>query len=172
MRAYVRWIITIGAVLAAVPATAGGIGFLDTQRAVRSVKEGQRQMQALDAWANRRADEIEAMRNRAEELTQQLAAQRTIATDEAIRELEEELIEAERELEDAGRALQRDFEAKQRELLSQVASRVRDIAGEFAVANELDAVVAFETLPLVYVAESALITEDVIRLYDERYPLD
>lgn len=172
MRMAVRWILVLSAVIVAIPAVAGNVGFLDTERAIKTVQEGQRQFQALDAWSNQRADEVEAMRNRVTELTQRLNNQRTIASTDVIRQLEENLLQAQRDLEDAGRALQRDFEAKKIELLSQVATRVRDVAGEYAAANGFDAILMFESQPLVYVAESAVITDAVIRLYDERFPIE
>jgi Skp family chaperone for outer membrane proteins len=117
MQIIVRWISIIFAVLTAIPAVAGSIGFLDTERALKTVKEGQRQYQILDAWANQRADEVEAKQNRVTELTQQLNAQRTAASADVIRKLEEDLLQAQRDLEDAGRALQTDFQSKQSELL-------------------------------------------------------
>jgi Skp family chaperone for outer membrane proteins len=159
-------------ICAAIPAAAGNIGFLDTERAIKAVKEGQRQLQILDDWANQRADEVERIQSRVAELTQQLNTQRTVATDEVIRGLEDDLLKAQREFEDAGRALQRDFDAKQRELLALVATRVRDLAGEYAEANGFDAVFMLESQPLVYIANSALITDAVVRLYDERFPID
>ena len=118
MQIIVRWILALSALFAAIPAMAGNVGFLDTQRAIKTVKEGQRQYQALDAWSNQRADEVEVMQNRVTELTQRLNTQRTVASPDVIRQLEESLLQAQRDLEDAGRTLQRDFEAKQMELLS------------------------------------------------------
>ena len=172
MQIIVRWILVLSAVFAAIPAVAGNVGFLDTERAIKTVEEGQRQYQALDAWANRRAAEVEAIQKRVTELTQRLDNQRTIASPDAIRQLENDLLRAQRDLEDAGRTLQRDYDAKNRELLARVATRVRDVAGEYAAANGFDAIFLFESQPLVYVAESAVITDAVIRLYDERFPIE
>ena len=172
MQIYVRWILTLVAAFMAIPAVAGNVGFLDTERAIKTVKEGKRQLQILDEWATQKSDQVERMQSRVAELTQQLNAQRTVASADAIRQLEDELLLAQRSFEDAGRALQRDFEAKQRELLAQVATRVRDLAGEYAAANGFDAILMFESTPLVYVAESAVITDAVIRLYDQRYPVN
>jgi Skp family chaperone for outer membrane proteins len=129
-------------------------------------------MQVLDVWANQRADEVEKMRDQVTETTERLNAQRTIATEDVLRELENELLQAQRELEDAARALRSDFDAKQMELLSEVATRVREIADEYARANGFDAIFMLESQPLLYVAESAIITDAVVRLYDQRYPAD
>ena len=172
MQFFVRGILVLAAVFAAMPAMAGSIGFLDTDRAIKTVKEGQRQYRILDEWSTQKSNEIEALRNRVNEIAEQINAQRTIATDEVITDLEDQFMAARRAFEDAGRELQRDFEAKQAELLALVATRVRDLAGEYAAANGFDAVLMFETTPLVYVADSAIITDAVIRLYDARYPVN
>ncbi len=172
MQIFARGILAFIAVFAAIPAMAGNIGFLDTQRAIKTVKEGQRQLQILDEWSTERSDQVEGMQSRITELTQQLNAQRTVASADAIRQLEDQLLTAQRSFEDAGRALQRDFEAKQRELLALVATRVRDLAGEYASSNGFDAIFMLESQPLVYISNSAVITDAVIQLYDERFPID
>ena len=172
MRVFMRWILTLVAAFVAIPVMAGNVGFLDTERAIKTVKEGQRQFQILDEWATQKSNDVEQMQSRVAELTQQLNAQRTVASADAIRKLEDNLLVAQRNVEDAGRALQRDFEAKQRELLALVATRVRDLAGEYASANGFDAIFMLESQPLVYIANSAVITDPVIQLYDERYPIN
>lgn len=172
MQIIARRILFAIAILAAVPAAAGQIGFLDSERAIKTVKEGQRQMQILDDWSNRRADEVEALRDRANEIARQINVQRAVSPAETVLQLESELLQAQRALEDAGRALKRDFEAKQKELLDQVVTRMRELTREYAAANGFDAVFMFETTPLVYVSDSVIITDAVIQLYDERYPID
>jgi Skp family chaperone for outer membrane proteins len=117
MKIIVRWIIVLVVAFAAVPAVAGQVGFLDTERAIKTVEEGKRQMQALDVWANERADELELMRGNVAEMNEHLNAQRTIATDEVVKKLENDLLQAQRELEDAARVLRSDFDAKQRAVL-------------------------------------------------------
>jgi len=172
MKVYVRWFLTLVAAFVAIPAVAGNVGFLDTERAIKTVKEGQRQLQILDNWSTQKSNEIETLQSRVAELTQQLNAQRPVASADAVRQLEDQLLVAQRNVEDTGRTLQREFEVKQRELLALVATRVRDIAGEYASNNGFDAIFMLESQPLVYIANSAVITDAVIQLYDERYPID
>ncbi len=145
---------------------------MDSATVIKTVKEGQRQYQALDTWANQRSDEFEAIQTQVADLAQQIETQRAVASAETIRRLELELLQAQRDLEDAGRVLQSDFEAKQRELLSQVAVRVRTLATEYAEANGIDVVFPLESQPVIYVSDSIVITDAVIQLYDERYPVE
>lgn len=172
MQRIARRILFVIAVFVTVPAVAGSIGFLDTERAIRTTQEGQKQMEALDTWANQRADEVEAKRDRVNEIAEQINTQRTIATEDVLAALERDFVSAKRDFEDASRALQRDLEAKRQELLARVATRVRNLASEYAQANGFDAILMFETTPLVYVKDSAIITDELIRLYDQRYPVN
>ncbi len=172
MRPNALWIFVSFMVCAAVPGFAGNIGFLDAERAIGTVKEGKQQLQALEAWAGPERQRLEGMRTRVGELTQQLANQRTVASADVIRETENELLKAQRGFEDAGRKFNRDLENKQNEFLAQVATRVGSIASEYAAANGFDAVFVLKAQPLVYVADGADITDTVIKLYDEKYPVD
>ncbi len=59
MKASMRWIVVVCVMLTALPAAAGKIGFLDAERAVSTVQEGKRQLQALQDWAQPRQERIE-----------------------------------------------------------------------------------------------------------------
>jgi Skp family chaperone for outer membrane proteins len=137
MHIITRWILVCVAVCTAIPTIAGDVGFLDAERAVSSVKEGQRQLQALEAWGSPKRQQVEALRSRVADLTQQVAAQRAIASADVIKELENDLLKARRDFEDAGRAFNRDMESKQNEFLSQVATQIGDQAVRRAVSDQL-----------------------------------
>ena len=170
MRMMLRWFFVLTAVLTAAPALAGKIGFLDVERAVSTVKQGQAQIKALEEWAEPRREQLEQMRARAVELTNQVAAQRSVATPDVIAQLEKDVVAARRAFEDAGRTFNRDVEAKQNELLGDVALRLGQVASEYGKANDFDAVFTLQAQPLIYISDGADLTDTVIRLYDERYP--
>ena len=46
------------------------------------------------------------------------------------------------------------------------------MASDYAEANGFDAIFMLESQPLVYIVDSAVITDAVIRLYDERFPIE
>ncbi len=170
MRMVVRWVLVMVAVLTAAPVMAGKIGFLDVERAVSSVKQGQAQIKALEEWAKPRREQVDQLRARAVELTNQVAAQRNVAAPDVISQLEGEVVAARRAFEDAGRNFNRDAEAKQNELLGDVALRLGEVASEYGKGNDFDAIFTLDAQPLVFVADGADVTDAVIRLFDERYP--
>jgi len=172
MKTSLRWIVVICVVLTAMPAVAGKIGFLDAQRAVGTVQEGKRQLQALQDWAQPRQERIEQLRAKAVELNEQLNAQRSVASASVLAELEEELLRAQRDFEDAGRTFNRNVDAKQNEFLAEVATKIGQVASEYAEANDFDAVFMLQAQPLAYIRQANDITDIVIRLYDEKFPVN
>lgn len=172
MRAFVRWTLVVLAFSSAVPALAGKIGFLDAERAVASVAEGKQQLKALDEWAQPRKERLQEMRTHLVDLNNQLTTQRSIASAENVKQLEEQLLQARREFEDAGRAFNRDLDAKQNEFLKDVATKIGTVASDYGRANDFDVILVLNAQPLVYYRKSLDVTDTVIRLYDERFPVN
>ena len=170
MRIMMRWFLVLAVVLTAAPAIAGKIGFIDVQKAVSTVKQGQAQIKAIEEWAKPRREELERLREQAVEKTNQLTAQRSVASPEAVAQLEQEVLEARRAFEDTGRAFNRDLEAKQNEMLGDVAMNMGQVASEYGKANDFDAIFTMEAQPLVYISDAADLTDILIGLYDERFP--
>jgi Skp family chaperone for outer membrane proteins len=86
-------------------------------------------------------------------------------------ELERTARDAVRAFEDARRDFQRDLEKKQEDFLAEIAVKVGTVASDYAKANDYDAIFVLNAQPLIYVADSADLTDTVIRLYDERFPV-
>ena len=172
MRTFLRWALIVLAISAAVPALAGKVGFLDAERAVASVGEGKRQLKALEEWAQPRRERLQEMRTNLVNLNNQLTTQRSVTSAETVKQLEEQLLRARREFEDAGRSFNRDLETKQNEFLEDVATKIGTVASDYGRANDFDAIFMLNAQPLVYVRDSLDVTDTVIRLYDERFPVN
>ena len=152
------------------PVIAGSVGFLDAERAVASVKEGQTKLREFEAWAEPERQRVEALRTKMNDLRQQINQQAAVAAEESLEEMRQQEVDARREYEEAARAFQRQLETKQNEFLGEVAVRVGTVASEYGEANGLDAIFVLNAQPLVFVSDSADITDTIIKLYDERYP--
>ena len=46
------------------------------------------------------------------------------------------------------------------------------MASEYAESNGIDAIFILEAQPLVYIAESVIVTDAVIQIYNEQFPVD
>jgi Skp family chaperone for outer membrane proteins len=160
----------IGCLLMAVPAVAGNIGFVDAERAVATVKEGQAKIKELEAWADPQRARVEALANRVNELRERINQQRTVASPDALQDLQNQEIQARRTYEDGRRAFERDLEAKQNEFLADVAVKVGTVASDYGEANGFDAIFVLNAQPLIYVRKTTDLTDTIIKLYDQRFP--
>ena len=170
MKARHLWLFPVLAFLLTGTAAAGKIGFVDAERAVATVEEGKVQIGQLEDWATPERAKVERLAQRVNELREQIDAQRRVATPEILGQLEQDELRARRAFDDARREFERQLEQKQNEFLSDVAVKVGRVASDYAKANDFDAVFVLTAQPLVYISESADLTDTVIRLYNERFP--
>jgi Skp family chaperone for outer membrane proteins len=172
VRPPVRLMLGLIAVLTAVPALAGQIGFLDMERAILTVQEGKSQLQLLENWATSRRATIDQLQQRITELDQRLASQRNVASAEERGDLERELLQAQRQLEDEQRSFNRERIARRDKMLGDIGVKIGSVAGEYAEANGFDVVFLLAGQPIAWYSKDLDITDIVIRLYDERFPVN
>ncbi len=170
MRAVARLTLVLVAVLTAGVATAGKIAFLDSERALLTVRELNSRLQALEQWTRQEQARLGQLQDRVDTLTRQLVAQRAVATPEAFDRLDRELLQAQRDLEDAQRDFRREMETRRQKIVSEVRAKISQVAADYGEATGLDAILLSEVPSTVYSAPGLDITEEVIRLYDERFP--
>lgn len=165
------WLLVASVMMLAGPAFAGKIGFVSVERAVVSVEEGKAKVEQLRAWAQPNDQQVEQLARRVAELQRQIVQQRAVASPDAMKRLEAEELESRRRLEDLRRDLTREFDTRQTELLREVAMKLNQVVTDYAQANDYDAVFIVKDSMLIYLAPAADLTDTVIRLYDERFPL-
>ena len=158
--------------LAAVPASAGKIGFVNAELAMSQVEEAQQEFNELRRWQDVQQTNLDQLRDRVVALREQLAEAQEVGPEEAISSVERNEIEARRAFEDARREYERELEERKDEFLSVVATKIGAVGIEYAKANDYDAVFLLTGQPMVYVSETADITEEVIKAYNERYPAE
>lgn len=153
------------------PAAAGKIGFVDAERAVVQVEEGQAKVKELEAWAQTQQKNVEAASARVAEIRRQIAQQRPVASQETLERLSRDEVQARRQFEDAKRNYERELSTKQDEFLGDVAIKVGLVASDYGKANGYDAIMVLKAQPIIYLAEEANLTETIIRLYNQRFPV-
>lgn len=157
--------------MAAIPATAGKIGFVDAERAVSQVEEGKKKFEELRAWQAPKQAQLDSLRQRVLTLREQLAREQDSASPEAIQAIERNELEARRAFEDAVRDYERELEERKAAFLGEIANKIGEVGVEYGKANDYDAVFLLTAQPMVYVSESANITDLVVKLYNERHPV-
>lgn len=147
------------------------IAFVYVQRALATTDEGKVRLKELDAWARPRQDELGKLDKEINELKGELITRQGAANEGAIAELNRRLVAKQREFEDRQRTVKRDFEAKREGLLKELGGKLQEVVNKYADENRYTAVFIFNPDQLAYLAKSADITDTVIKLYNERFPL-
>ena len=157
--------------LAAVPAMAGKIGFVDAEQAVAEVDEGKAKLDELQAWQAPYHARLDRLREQVLALDDQLAEKQGKVTAEVYSEIQKRRIEAMRAFEDARREYERQLEAKKDQILGDIASKIGAIGAEYAKANGFDAVFLLKAQPMIYVDTSVNLTDKIVEIYNQRYPV-
>jgi outer membrane protein len=147
------------------------IAFVYVQKALASTDEGKVRLKELDDWARPRQDELARLDKEVNDLRGEIATRQGAAGDEALGDLNRRLVAKQREFEDRQRLAKRDFEEKQQGLLRELGGKLQEIITKYADQNRYTAVFILNPNDLAYLATSADITETVIKLYNEKYPL-
>ena len=150
---------------------ASKIAFVYVQRALASSDEGKARLKELDTWARPKQDELARLDKEINDLKGEIITKQGVASEDAIAELNKRIVAKQREFEDKQRIAKRDFEAKQQALLKELGGKLQDVITKYADENRYTAVFIFNPDQLAYLANSADITETVIKLYNERYPV-
>jgi Skp family chaperone for outer membrane proteins len=169
MRRMIGLVVVILLVVAG-PVWAGKIGFVDAEKAVMQVQEGQARVKELEAWAEVEQNKIEEAANRVNEIRQQIVKEQSVASQDTVDRLKRDELEARRAFEDAKRIFERDLGTKRDAALGEVAVKVGKVASDYGKANGYDAIFILTAQPIIYLSEESNLTEIVVRLYDERFP--
>jgi outer membrane protein len=168
----VRLSVGLIALLTALPALAGQIGFLDMERAILTVQEGKSQLKLLEEWAKPRQATVARLQQQVTELGQRLASQRDAVSDDERGDLERELLQAQRQLEDEQRSFNRERITRRDKMLGDIGAKIGSVASEYAESNGFDVVFLLAGQPIAWYSKDLDITDTVIRLYDERFPVN
>jgi Skp family chaperone for outer membrane proteins len=171
MRRISRFMLVAVAVLAPAPVMAGKIGWVEVEKAAVTVQEGKAAIKQLDDWAAPRKTKLDSLRDVAATAQQKFLKERGVASDDAVEELQKTAVAAKRRFEDAVREFQRQYDDEQNKLLADVAHKMNKVVSDYAEANGYDAVFIFQQRTLIYLRPAANITDEIIKLYDQRFPV-
>ena len=152
------------------PEASSKIGFVEVERAVLACDEGKARLKDLDAWARPRQEELARLGKEVQDLGAELNSKRGVATDEALAELNRQLVAKQREAEDKQRVAKREFDKRQDEVLKDLGSKLQEIVSGYAREQGFTAIFILKPNDLVFLAPGADITDTVIRLYNQKYP--
>ncbi len=146
------------------------IVFVDVERAVATIDEGRARLKELEEWARPRQQELARQAKELDDLQAEAASKQGVANQEALAQLNRTFTNKKRDFEDNQRVAKRDFDEKQNGVLRDVGGKLQDVIAKYSDQNKFTAVFIIRPNELAYLANSADITDAIIKLYNQRFP--
>jgi outer membrane protein len=168
---------TVAARAQAAPAagsvTSGKVGVIDVRAAIVATAEGKQASAELQSKFAPRQTELENLNKQINDIRQRLqAGANTLSPDEQGR-LQRQGEVLTRQLERKQNEYQEDVNAEQGEVIDRIGRKMVDVLNRYARENGFVAVFdsSAQNSPLIYKSEQIDITQDIIRLFDQAYPI-
>ena len=147
------------------------IAFVDVEKAVFEIGEGQARFKELQAWAKPRNEELQKLGEEIQRLQQEIQSKRGVANDANLQELNRQLVARQREFEDRQRNAKRDYEQKQSVVLKEIGDKMNKIVSTLAQKDGYTAVFILKPNDVIYLAPASDVTEQVVKIYNDTYPV-
>jgi outer membrane protein len=147
------------------------VAAINMRAAIASTAEGKQAAAQIETEFVRRRKELEDLNKKLTDLQQRLTAGATTFSDEEKQRLTLEGQRLTRQLERRQNEFQEDLNDAQSDVISRIGRRMVEVLGKYAPSNGYGAVLdnSSQSTPVMYA--SADITEEIVRLYDQTYPV-
>jgi outer membrane protein len=164
-----------GAAAAAPGASAvpGKIGVINVRQAIVTTSEGKQASAELQSQFAARQTELENLNKQINDLKQRLSAgQATLSQEEQARLTRQGELLA-RQLQRKQDEYQEDVNASQGDVIDKIGRKMIDVLDRYARENGYVAILdsSAQNTPILYASNQIDVTQDIIKLYDQAYPL-
>jgi outer membrane protein len=155
-------------------ASAGGkTAVINIQTAITSSAEGKQAAAELQSKYAPRQTELDNLRKQIEDMQNRLRTGATTLSDEEKARLAQEGDRLTRSFQRKQQELQDDGNEDQREIVDRIGRRMLDVIDKYSKENSYVVVfdISAQNTPVVYAANSIDITQDIVKLFDQAYPV-
>ncbi len=158
---------------AAAPASAGKVGVINIQAAIASTAEGKQAAAELQSQFTPRMNELQSLQKQIEDVKNRLQAGQSTLSDEEKARLTAEGERLTRGYQRKQQELQDDTNEAQQEVVNRIGRKVVDVLNKYSKENGYSVVLddSSQQTPVIYAANQIDVTQDIIRLYDQSYPV-
>ncbi|MFY9689105.1 MAG: OmpH family outer membrane protein [Candidatus Acidiferrales bacterium] len=153
--------------------TPARVGVINMQAAITGTAEGKQAAAELQSQFAPRQAELQTMQKQIEDDQSRLRTGQTTLSDEEQARLTRDYNTLTRKLQRKSQEDQDDFNDAQQDLINRIGRKMVDVLDKYAkdggYAVVLDS--SSQQTPIIYEANQIDITQDIIRLYDEAYPV-
>jgi outer membrane protein len=158
---------------AAAAAPVKSVGIINLRGAIGSTAEGKQASAELQSQFAPRSTEIDALTKQISDLQQKLQAGQGKLSQEEETRLTAEGQRLTQRLDRRRNDFQEDATAAQQEVLERIGRKMVDVLDRYARENGFSVVLdtSGQNSPVLYASNQVDVTQDIIRLYDQQYPV-
>lgn len=149
------------------------VGVINVQVAITSTLEGKQAAAELQSQFAPRQTELDNLRKQIEDVQTRLRTGQTTLSDDEKARLSREGDQMTRAYQRKQQDSQDDFNEAQREVVDRIGRKMIDVLDKYSKENGFGVVfdTSAQSSPVVYAANQIDLTQDIIRLYDQQYPV-
>lgn len=158
---------------AAGSAVAGKIGVINVRQAIVTTAEGKQASAELQSQFAARQNELESMNKQITDLRNRLSAGANTLSDEEKVRLTQQGQRLTQQLDRKNNELQEDVNAAQADVVDRIGRKMMDVLDRYSRENGLVAVFdsSAQNSPILFASTNIDITQEIIKLYDQAYPI-
>jgi outer membrane protein len=158
---------------AAASSAALKVGVINVQVAITSTSEGKQAAAELQSQFAPRQSELDGLRRQIEDIQTRLRTGSSTLSDDEKARLSREAEQMSRTFQRKQQDSQDDFNEAQREVVDRIGRKMIDVLDKYSKEHEYGAILdtSAQNTPVVYAANAIDVTQDIIRLYDQNYPV-
>jgi len=155
------------------PSGANKVGVIDVQAAVAGTAEGKQALAELQSQFSPRQTELANLQKQIEDDQTRLRTGQTTLSDDEKGRLAREYDLLTRSYQRKSQDAQDDFNEAQQELLNRIGRKMMDVLDKYSKDNGYSVILdtSSQQTPVLYAANQVNVTQDIIRLYDQSYPV-
>jgi outer membrane protein len=158
---------------AAPAAGANKVGVINIQAAIASTAEGKQAAAELQSQFTPRMNDLQNTQKQIEDLRNRLQTGQSTLNDEEKARLQREGDQLTRTYQRKQQELQDDTNDAQQDVVNRIGRKLVDILNKYSKDNGYAVVLddSSQQTPVIYAANQIDVTQDIIRLYDQSYPV-
>jgi outer membrane protein len=149
------------------------VGVINVQVAITSTSEGKQAAAELQSQFAPRQSELEGLRRQIEDVQTRLRTGSSTLSDDEKARLQREYDQFTRTFQRKQQDSQDDFNEAQREVVDRIGRKMIDVLDKYSKENGYGVIfdTSAQNTPVVYAANTIDVTQDIIRLFDQNYPV-
>jgi outer membrane protein len=154
-------------------AASGKVGVINIQAAIASTAEGKQAAAELQSQFAPRTNELQNMQKQIEDLRSRLQTGQSTLSDEEKSRLQREGDQLTRTFQRKQQEFQDDTNDAQQDVVNRIGRKLVDVLNKYSKENGYSIVLddSSQQTPVIFAANQIDVTQDIIRLYDQSYPV-